>query len=125
MYDEFPLRFCYEGNTFTNNSNLQGKLKEVTQMGAELINDGSVEADAEIIALVIEALFHTGLTEFQISVGNVEYFKGICAEAGIAFITKADGKLIIHKILGCTSCNRRGKVRTKHQRISFFIEKLI
>ena len=83
MYDEFPLRFCYEGNTFTNNSNLQGKLKEITQMGAELINDGSVEADAEIIALVIEALFHTGLTEFQISVGNVEYFKGICAEAGI------------------------------------------
>ena len=73
MYDEFPLRFCYEGNTFTNNSNLQGKLKEITQMGAELINDGSVEADAEIIALVIEALFHTGHTEFQISVGTVSY----------------------------------------------------
>lgn len=83
MDDTVPLRFCYEGNTFTNTSNLQGKLKEVTEMGAELINDSSVEADAEMIALVIETLLHTGLKEFQVSVGNVEYFKGICAEAGL------------------------------------------
>ena len=32
--DQVPLRFSYIGNTFNNTSNLQGKLKEVTQMGA-------------------------------------------------------------------------------------------
>ena len=47
--EKAPLRFCYTGNTFTNTSSLQGKLKEVTQLGAELINDDSVEADAEMI----------------------------------------------------------------------------
>lgn len=78
-----PIRFCYLGNTFTNTSNLQGKLKEVTQIGAELIGDDSVQADAEMISLVIEALKNTGLTRFQISVGQVEYFKGICQEAGL------------------------------------------
>lgn len=83
MEDQYPLRFCYVGNTFTNTSNLQGKLKEVTQMGAELINDDSVEADAELISMVIEALKSTGLEKFQVSIGQVEYFKGLCEEAGL------------------------------------------
>lgn len=81
--DDMPIRFTYVGNTFTNTSNLQGKLKEVTQMGAELIGDSSVEADAEMISMVIEALLETGLKEFQISVGQMEYFKGICAACGM------------------------------------------
>lgn len=83
MDEDVPIRFCYQGNTFTNTSSLQGKLKEVTQMGAELIGDGSVQADAEMAAMTVEALYHAGLTDFQISVGNLEYFKGICAEAGL------------------------------------------
>lgn len=83
MDENVPIRFCYRGNTFTNTSSLQGKLKEVTQMGAELIGDASVQADAEMIALTIESLYHAGLSDFQISIGNLEYFKGICSEAGL------------------------------------------
>lgn len=90
MDEDVPIRFCYQGNTFTNTSNLQGKLKEVTQMGAELIGDGSVQADAEMIAMTIEALYHAGLSDFQLSVGNLEYFKGICAEAGLDEETELD-----------------------------------
>ncbi len=78
-----PLRLCYIGNTFTNTSSLQGKLKEMTQMGAELMGDFSVEADGEIISLVINALLNTGLKRFQVSIGQVEYFKGLCEEAGL------------------------------------------
>ncbi len=83
METKQPVRLTYRGNAFTNNSLLQGRLKESTQMGAELIGDDSVEADAEIIALTCEALFHAGLSDFQISIGNVAYFKGLCADAGI------------------------------------------
>ena len=78
-----PLRFCYQGSAFTNTSNLQGKLKESTQMGAECINDDSAEADAEMLALLIESLLNAGLDQFQITVGNVEYFRGVCAAAGL------------------------------------------
>lgn len=85
-----PLRFCYVGNTFTNTSNLQGKLKEVTQMGAELVGDPSVEADAEMISLVVKALLNTGLRSFQVSIGQVEYFKGLCEEAGLDEETELD-----------------------------------
>lgn len=85
-----PLRFCYQGNTFTNTSSLQGKLREVTEMGTELINDAGVEADGEIIALVIESLLAVGLSEFQISIGQVEYFKGMCAQAGLEEATELE-----------------------------------
>lgn len=81
--EQKPLRFSYVGNTFTNTSNLQGKLKEVTQMGAELVGDSSVEADAEMISLVVKALLNTGIQRFQVTIGQVEYFKGLCEEAGL------------------------------------------
>ena len=81
MEEDMPLRFCYEGSTFVNSSELQLKLKENSQLGMELINDGSVEADAEILFLVIEGLKAAGLNDFQISVGETNYFKGICEEA--------------------------------------------
>jgi len=90
MEETIPIRFSYLGNTFTNTSNLQGKLKEVTQIGAELINDGSVEADAEVISLLINALKSIGLTQFQVSIGEVEYFKGLCEEAGLDEETELD-----------------------------------
>lgn len=82
--EDRPLRFCYQGNAFSNTSELQGKLKEVTQMGSELIGDDSVQADAEMAAMIIEALLCTGLSDFQVSIGQVDYYKGICEEAGLS-----------------------------------------
>ncbi len=93
--EQVPLRFSYMGNTFTNTSNLRGKLKEVTQMGAELIGDPSVEADAEMISMVVHALLSTGLTRFQVSVGEVEYFKGLCEDAGLDEETETDLRAFI------------------------------
>ncbi len=78
MDEKKPLRLSYQGSTFSNTSDLQGKRKESIQMGAELMNDGSAQADGEMLAMLIECLLAAGLTEFQISAGNVEYFKGVC-----------------------------------------------
>jgi ATP phosphoribosyltransferase regulatory subunit len=83
LEDDSPLRFCYLGNVYSNTGSLQGKLCEETQMGAELIGDNSVEADAEIIAMVVESLKAAGLSEFQVTIGEVDYFKGLCEEAGL------------------------------------------
>ncbi|MBO5145147.1 MAG: ATP phosphoribosyltransferase regulatory subunit [Lachnospiraceae bacterium] len=81
MDETIPLRFCYSGNNFINTNDLQGKLKETTQMGAELLGDASPEADAEMIAMLVEALLNSGLKEFQVSIGQIEFFKGLCANA--------------------------------------------
>ena len=77
------LKLCYSGNTFINNSKYQGRLKETTQLGAELIGDASIDADAEIITLVIDCLLNSGLEHFQVEIGQVMFFKGLLKEAGI------------------------------------------
>lgn len=81
--EELPIRLCYTGNTFINHSANQGRLREVTQMGVELIGDDSVEADAEMLALVTEAVQAVGLKEFQLSVGNVDYFQSLIDDANL------------------------------------------
>ena len=82
--EDMPLRFTYQGNTFSNTSLLQGKLKETTQMGAELMGEPSVQADGEILSMLVDALLHTGLKDFQVSVGEVNFFKGICQELSLS-----------------------------------------
>lgn len=81
--EELPIRLCYEGNTFINKISHQGKLCEVTQIGGELVNDDSSAADAEILATVVDCIQAVGLEEFQIEVGEVDFFKGIIEEAGL------------------------------------------
>ncbi len=79
--EEFAVRLCYMGNTFINNSSYQGRLKETTQLGAELVGDNSVTADAEILALAVNALKTAGLQEFQLGVGHVDFFRGLVQAA--------------------------------------------
>ncbi|MCI7107888.1 MAG: ATP phosphoribosyltransferase regulatory subunit [Lachnospiraceae bacterium] len=82
--DDMPVKLCYMGNTFINSSSYQGRLKETTQCGAELIGDGSVAADAEILAMVVDSLKSSGLKDFQISVGHAQFFRGLVEEAGLS-----------------------------------------
>lgn len=82
--ETLPLRLSYEGETFINNSSHQGKLNETTQVGGELLNDASVNADAEVLAVTIDCLLKTGLKEFQIEVGHAQFFNGIMEEASFA-----------------------------------------
>ncbi len=83
-----PVSLCYTGSTFVNNSELRGRLKETTQMGVERIGDGSSCADAELLAMTAECLKAAGLQEFQISVGQVDYFKALLEEADVSLETE-------------------------------------
>lgn len=82
--EDLPIRLCYEGNTFTNKISHQGKLCEVTQVGGELVNDDSSAADAEILATVVDCIQASGLEEFQVEVGDIDFFKGVIEEAGLS-----------------------------------------
>ena len=72
MDEDMPIRLSYLGNTFINNSSYQGRLKESTQLGAELIGDGTVQADAEILAMVekILAYFNSVVCLFRLDYFN-------------------------------------------------------
>lgn len=83
MEEENPLRFCYKGRTFLNNLSYQGRLKESTQIGAELLSDTSVDADAEILAMAVHCLKNAGIEEFQIGIGHALYFAGLIEDAAL------------------------------------------
>ena len=82
--EDMPIRLCYSGNTFVNRSSYQGRLKESTQMGVELLGDASVDGDGEIIAMTVELLKAAGLKEFQISIGQVDFFKALVDDSGMS-----------------------------------------
>ena len=83
MDETNPLRLCYLERTFKNNTSYQGRLKETTQTGAELIGDNSPQADAELLAMIIEALKAAGLKEFQVELGHADFYRGLAEEAGM------------------------------------------
>lgn len=81
--EDMPIRLCYMGNTFINNSSYQGRLKESTQLGAELLGDSSVDADAEMLSMAVSCLKTAGLKDFQISVGHADFFRALMEAAGL------------------------------------------
>lgn len=79
-----PKRISYIGSAFRDGDAHAGAIqKEFTQAGVELIGQNSPEADAEVIAITIKALLDVGLTEFQIDIGQAEFFKGIMQQTGL------------------------------------------
>lgn len=78
-----PLRFCYTGNVFRSERAYGERHREFTQSGIELIGASSPKADAEVIAAAIEALIALGIKEFHMEIGQVAFFNGLTAQAGL------------------------------------------
>lgn len=81
--EEEPVKLCYMGNTFTNASNYQGRLKETTQCGVEYVGDGSAKADAQMLSMVVDCIKAIGIEEFQISVGHAGFFDALLDAASM------------------------------------------
>lgn len=47
------------------------------------LGDPSVDADAEMISMVISCLKAAGLKEFQLSIGHADFFRGLMEAAGL------------------------------------------
>lgn len=82
--EDMQIRLCYTGNTYIHRSGYQGKLSEITQVGAELMNDASSDADGEMIAMTIECLVKSGLNEFKVDIGHAGLFRGLVKEANLS-----------------------------------------
>lgn len=78
-----PLRLFYIGNMFRYNETGGGKQKEFTQAGIELLGVKTPQADAKIIVTAIESALLLDISDLQISLGDVEFFKGLMEEWNI------------------------------------------
>lgn len=55
-----PLRWFNVGNCFRYERQQRGRLREFLQLNCDLLGEGSIKADAEVIALLIDLLRHFG-----------------------------------------------------------------
>ncbi len=80
-----PIRLYYsEGVLRSLNQSKHFKIKEIHQIGAELIGLDLPESDAEIIIMAIESLVDTGLKEFKIDIGHVGFLRSVLESLGIS-----------------------------------------
>ena len=80
---EPPLRFSYIGNMYRYNEYGGGRQREFAQAGIELLGSQSPEADAEVIATAIASALACGIEDLQVSLGQVDFFRGFLAEFDI------------------------------------------
>lgn len=78
-----PLRFFYLANVFRYEQAQAGRQCEFYQAGVELVDSEGAGADAEVVALAVAALRETGLADFQVSLGQVEFINGLIQESGL------------------------------------------
>lgn len=75
-----PLRLAYDASVFRAQQREGGRPAEFEQIGVELIGDGSASADAEVIALMVHVLKHTGVQNFRVAVGHIGYVNTLLRE---------------------------------------------
>jgi ATP phosphoribosyltransferase regulatory subunit len=83
-----PLRVAYAGQVFRGSETGSGRLREFPQVGCELIGAGTLEADAEIVAMAVEALVASGVPGGSVSLGHVGFLRGMLA--GLALPEEED-----------------------------------
>jgi ATP phosphoribosyltransferase regulatory subunit len=66
-----PLRLCYSGKVFRQEPERGGRPREIMQVGAELLGQGDLAADVEIVRLTVRLARAAGLGNFQLNLGHV------------------------------------------------------
>jgi ATP phosphoribosyltransferase regulatory subunit len=86
-----PIRLSYVQPAFVYQDVQEGRLREFTQAGLELVGDESLGADAESLFTAFEALDSLGLGDAHFDINHAAIIDGVLAgleldEAGIAYV---------------------------------------
>ena len=108
-------RLSYQARLFRYEEAQAGRQCEFTQCGIEMMGASGAVADAEVIALAINTLLETGLQDFSISLGQMEFINGLMEEAGLSEAQSRAVKycLIRRNAVGLAELVEEAKVETK------------
>lgn len=81
--ESYPVRYSYIENMYRSGKSGGGKLSGFTQGGIELLGAKGARSDAEVLAIAIKSALEMGITDLQVSVGQVEFYKGLMKQLGI------------------------------------------
>jgi len=79
-----PMKLFYLTNVFRYEQAQTGRQCEFYQAGVELMGVSEPTADAEVIALAVEAMLKSGLKQFQIGLGQVDFINGVMRQSGLS-----------------------------------------
>lgn len=79
-----PLKLSYITSVYRSGDIQKGKQCEFYQAGVELIGENFAISDAEVVALAIEGILSAGIKNFKVSVGEVDFVKGIIEQYNIS-----------------------------------------
>lgn len=79
-----PIRFYYIQPVWRYEEPQRGRLREFWQAGVELMGVSGVPGDAEVIAIMINALRRAGLSKFTVHVNDRRVIQGLLDWAGIS-----------------------------------------
>lgn len=88
--DDFPVRLYYNQNVYVRNKQLAGRTDEIEQSGIELIGDGSMDADIEVISMAYEALKRNEVKSFKLELCHAGFFNAILDKMNLTPSQKAD-----------------------------------
>ncbi|EEG07740.1 ATP phosphoribosyltransferase regulatory subunit [Pseudogulbenkiania ferrooxidans] len=77
-------RLCYAGSVVHARPSGLMSSREPLQVGAELYGYAGIEADLEIIELMLATLRQVGVDKLRLDVGHIAIFRGLAAAAGLA-----------------------------------------
>ncbi len=91
-----PLRLAYVAPVFRYYEQPQeGRMRELTQAGVELIGSAGVDADAEALFMAIEGLDEIGLPDARFDVNDARVVDGILEGVGLAGAEAVAAKALI------------------------------
>lgn len=76
-------RVCYAGPVLHTKPAGLLSSREPYQIGAELFGHAGIEADLEVLELLLASLAATGLVDIRVSLGHVGLFRALAAAAGL------------------------------------------
>ncbi len=77
-----PQRLCYIGPVVHTLPDKFAGSRNPLQIGAELYGYAGIEADAEIVALLLEVLNAADVSRITLEIGHMGLFRAICVDAG-------------------------------------------
>lgn len=85
-----PVRLCYMGTVLRTVSDGFASSRSPMQLGAELYGHAGVEADVEVLCLMLEMLESVGLSNVHLDIGHVGIFRGLARLAGFTALQERE-----------------------------------
>lgn len=85
-----PVRLCYLGTVLRTMPDGFAGSRSPLQLGAELYGHAGIEADVEVLCLMLETLSEAGLRDVHLDVGHVGIFRGLARRAGLDATQEAE-----------------------------------